>query len=137
MYSKKGKKERKVGGKKERKKERKKDKKKKTVTSVSDVTTAPVTPHVTGDTGDQPLAGCGLTSADLTDGLRVLLRLGGHFHPARLTEISAPDIYGVVVDKERGNKPHILSREEVLQRAVSKLTPVIVSLYLMMFSSSA
>ena len=128
---KKDKKERKEKERKE-KKEKKKDKKKKTVTSIASVvTTAPAPP----DTGDQPLAGCGLTSADLTDGLRVLLRLGGHFHPARLTEISAPDIYGVVVDKERGNKPHILSREEVLQRAVSKLTPV--SLYLMMFSSFA
>ena len=134
---KKDKKERKEKERKE-KKEKKKDKKKKTATSnVSVVTTAHAPPPVSGDTGDQPLAGCGLTSTDLTDGLRVLLRLGGHFHPARLTEISAPDIYGVVVDKERGNKPHILSREEVLQRAVSKLTPVIVSLYLMMFSSFA
>ena len=62
---------------------------------------------------------CTLTSTDLRDGLRVLLRLGGHFHPSRLTEISAPDIYGIVVDKERGNKPHILSQEEVLQRAVT------------------
>ena len=76
---------------------------------------------------DMPLTGfdsgslpsCELTSDDLRDGLRVLLRLGGHFHTSRVTEISPPDIYGVVVDKERGNKPHILSREEVLQQAVS------------------
>jgi len=56
------------------------------------------------------LPSCELTSDDLRDGLRVLLRLGGHFHTSRVTEISPPDIYGVVVDKERGNKPHILSR---------------------------
>ena len=62
---------------------------------------------------------CSLSDADLKDGLRVLLRLGGHFYTSRLTEISPPDIYGIVVDKERGNKPHILSREEVLQRAVN------------------
>ena len=62
---------------------------------------------------------CLLSEADLVDGLRVLLRLGGHFYTSRLTEISPPDIYGIVVDKERGNKPHILSREEVLSKAVS------------------
>merc|ERR1719300_2236369 len=80
---------------------------------------------------DMPLTGfdsgslpsCELTSDDLRDGLRVLLRLGGHFHTSRVTEISPPDIYGVVVDKERGNKPHILSREEVLQQAVRDVKP--------------
>ena len=51
--------------------------------------------------------------------LVVLLRLGGHFHPARLTEISAPDIYGIIVDKERGSKPHIFSRQEIIRDAVS------------------
>ena len=64
-----------------------------------------------------------LTSADLKSGLRVLLRMGGHFHPGQLNEISPPDIYGIVVDKERGNKPHILPREEVLQRVVCDMTP--------------
>jgi len=73
------------------------------------------------DFGDLP--SCELTSDDLRDGLRVLLRLGGHFHTSRVTEISPPDIYGVVVDKERGNKPHILSREEVLQQAVRDVKP--------------
>ena len=62
---------------------------------------------------------CLLSESDLVDGLRVLLRLGGHFYTSRLTEISPPDIYGIVVDRERGNKPHILSREEVLHQAVS------------------
>ena len=42
----------------------------------------------------------------------------GHFHPGKIQAISPPDIYGVLVDKERGNKPHIFSREEVLQEAV-------------------
>jgi len=119
---KKDKKERKEKERKE-KKEKKKNKEKRTVTSASVVNPPPPpeTPLMSGD--NQPLSSCGLTSADLTDGLRVLLRLGGHFHPARLTEISAPDIYGIVVDKERGNKPHILSREEVLQRAVRDVMP--------------
>ena len=67
---------------------------------------------------------CLLAESDLVDGLRVLLRLGGHFYTSRLTEISPPDIYGIVVDRERGNKPHILSREEVLTQAVSLITVI-------------
>ena len=55
------------------------------------------------------------------DGLRVLVKLEGHFHPGKIQAISPPDIYGVLVDKERGNKPHIFSREEVLQEAVRTL----------------
>lgn len=53
---------------------------------------------------------CTLTEADLVDGLRILKRVGAHFYPGRLTEISPPDVYGIVVDRERGNKPHIFSQ---------------------------
>ena len=61
---------------------------------------------------------CTLKADDLVDGLRILKRIDSHFYPGKLTEISAPDIYGIVVDKERGNKPHIFSQEEVLNEAV-------------------
>ena len=61
---------------------------------------------------------CLIKENDLVDGLRVLVKLEGHFHPGKIQAISPPDIYGVLVDKERGNKPHIFSREEVLQEAV-------------------
>ena len=64
---------------------------------------------------------CLIKENDLVDGLRVLVKLEGHFHPGKIQAISPPDIYGVLVDKERGNKPHIFSREEVLQEAVSSL----------------
>ena len=60
-----------------------------------------------------------LTETKLRDGQRILTRVGGHFYPGRITEISPPDIYGILVDRERGNKPHICSREEVLSKAVS------------------
>ena len=60
-----------------------------------------------------------IKETDLVDGLRVLVKLEGHFHPGKIQAISPPDIYGVLVDKERGNKPHIFSREEVLREAVS------------------
>ena len=69
-----------------------------------------------------PCAGpqlCVIKETDLVDGLRVLVKLEGHFHPGKIQAISPPDIYGVLVDKERGNKPHIFSREEVLREAVS------------------
>jgi len=66
---------------------------------------------------------CVLKPKDLVDGLRILKRVGGHFYPGRLTEISPPDIYGIVVDKERGNKPHIFSQEEVLNEVVLEIKP--------------
>jgi hypothetical protein len=64
---------------------------------------------------------CLIKENDLVEGLRVLIKLDGHFHPGKIQAISPPDIYGVLVDKERGNKPHIFSREEVLKEAVSKI----------------
>jgi len=73
------------------------------------------------------LRSCVLEDSDLEDGLRILKRVGPHFYPARVTEISPPDIYGVLIDGERGNKPHIASREEVLQEAVLDIRPATVS----------
>ena len=63
---------------------------------------------------------CVIQESDLTEGLRVLIKLEGHFYPGKIQAISPPDIYGVLVDRERGNKPHIFSREEVLKDAVSQ-----------------
>ena len=70
---------------------------------------------------------CSLRASDLVDGLRILKRIGDYFCPGRLIDISPPDIYGIVVDKERGNKPHIFSQEEVLQEAVMEIKPTSVS----------
>ena len=63
---------------------------------------------------------CSLTESDLVEGLRLLLRVGSHFYAGRLSEISPPDIYGVIIDRERGNKPHIFSRQEIIRDAVSQ-----------------
>eukprot|EP00092_Neocalanus_flemingeri_P060913 GFUD01073134.1.p1 GENE.GFUD01073134.1~~GFUD01073134.1.p1 ORF type:complete len:138 (-),score=29.55 GFUD01073134.1:2-415(-) len=70
---------------------------------------------------------CSLSDDCLTNGLRVLLRQDGLFYPGRLTCILPPDIYGVLVDKERGNKPHILSREEVINEVIHDQQPATVS----------
>ena len=59
-----------------------------------------------------------LDPESLRDSDRVLLLQDAVLHPGRLSVILAPDIYGVKVDRERGNRPHILSREELLIRAV-------------------
>jgi len=64
---------------------------------------------------------------NLRDSDRVLLLQDAVLHPGRLSVILAPDIYGVKVDRERGNRPHILSREELLIRAVRDVRPSSVS----------
>ena len=63
---------------------------------------------------------CVIKETDLNEGVRVLVKLDGHFYPGKILAISPPDIYGILVDRERGNRPHIFSREEVLNEAVSK-----------------
>lgn len=50
--------------------------------------------------------------------LRVLTAMGGLFYAGCLTAIRAPDLYGVTLDGERGNKAHIMSREDILRDAV-------------------
>lgn len=63
---------------------------------------------------------CKLTSAHLgIDQLRVLTAMGGLFYAGRLSAVQAPDVYAITLDGERGNRPHIHSREEILRDAVN------------------
>jgi len=66
---------------------------------------------------------CCLSNSDLKDGLRVLLEKEGVFHPGRLSCILPPDIYGVKIDKDRGHKPHLFPREEILKKAIRDEKP--------------
>lgn len=50
---------------------------------------------------------------------RVLTAMGGLFYAGHLKAVRAPDLYGVTLDGERGNKAHIMSREDILRDAVS------------------
>lgn len=65
-----------------------------------------------------------LLTADILDGLsdgkkqRVLTAMGGLFYAGALTAVRAPDLYSITLDGERGNKAHIMSREDVLRDAV-------------------
>lgn len=66
---------------------------------------------------------CKLTSAHLAiDQLRVLMAMGGLFYAGRLSAVQAPDVYAITLDGERGNRPHIHSREEILKDAVMTRT---------------
>ena len=51
--------------------------------------------------------------------LRVLTVMGGLFYAGHLNPVRPPDVYSITLDGERGNKPHILSREDILKDAVS------------------
>ncbi|XP_036150363.1 uncharacterized protein LOC105840034 isoform X3 [Monomorium pharaonis] len=67
---------------------------------------------------------CKLTSAHLAiDQLRVLMAMGGLFYAGRLSAVQAPDVYAITLDGERGNRPHIHSREEILQDAIVEVCP--------------
>jgi len=57
----------------------------------------------------------------LKDGLRLLTKIDGHFYPGRLNAIRPPDIYGVLLDNERGFRPIIYAREELLNDAIKEL----------------
>lgn len=69
---------------------------------------------------------CILTAEHLeTDKLRVLTAMGGLFYAGHLNAVEPPDVYSITLDGERGNRPHIMSREEILRDAVRE-TPKIV-----------
>ena len=60
-----------------------------------------------------------LKASDLKDGLRILMLQDGKFWPSRLNSTKLPDVYGVVLDRQRGNRPIILPRDDILKEAVS------------------
>ncbi|KAL1394802.1 hypothetical protein pipiens_002978 [Culex pipiens pipiens] len=67
---------------------------------------------------------CMLTSEHLNqEKTRVLFALGGLFYAGCLSAVQPPDIYAVTLDGERGNRPHIESREEVLRDAILEVAP--------------
>ena len=60
-----------------------------------------------------------LQENDLKDGLKMLTLQEGRFWPARLNSTPLPDIFGVVVEGQRGNRPNIMARDDILNQAVS------------------
>lgn len=66
-----------------------------------------------------PVSKCTLTEDKVDQSPRVLTAMGGLFYAGKLSAVTAPDVYAITLDGERGNKPHIMSREETLRDAVS------------------
>ncbi|XP_002738509.1 uncharacterized protein LOC100369237 [Saccoglossus kowalevskii] len=66
---------------------------------------------------------CTIVPEELVDGLRVLIPSEGLFYTGHINAIQAPDIYGVVIDGERGNRPHVYSQEQILQEAIHDVKP--------------
>lgn len=81
--------------------------------------------HATEAKKENVVNRCKLTSAYLAiDQLRVLTAMGGLFYAGRLSAVEPPDVYAITLDGERGNRPHIHSREEILRDAVMTRTSI-------------
>ncbi|XP_041828002.1 BAH and coiled-coil domain-containing protein 1 isoform X3 [Melanotaenia boesemani] len=67
---------------------------------------------------------CVLTKELLTDGLKVLISKEDELlYAARVHTLEIPDIFNIVIDGERGNRPRIYSLEQLLQEAVLDIRP--------------
>ncbi|KAK7072860.1 Chromatin binding [Halocaridina rubra] len=66
---------------------------------------------------------CIIEMADLIDKARVLVLLDGLLYAGHVVPITPPDVYGVVIDGERGSRPHIYCREELLQQSWKEVKP--------------
>ncbi|XP_029692069.1 BAH and coiled-coil domain-containing protein 1 isoform X5 [Takifugu rubripes] len=70
------------------------------------------------------LPNCVLTKDLLTDGLKVLVSKEDELlYAARVHSLDLPDIFSIVIDGERGNRPRIYSLEQLLQEAVLDVRP--------------
>ncbi|KAM9745067.1 BAH and coiled-coil domain-containing protein 1 isoform 3-T4 [Menidia menidia] len=67
---------------------------------------------------------CVLTKELLTDGLKVLISKEDELlYAARVHTLDIPDIFSIVIDGERGNRPRIYSLEQLLREAVLDIRP--------------
>uniref|UniRef100_A0A8C7KIG6 Trinucleotide repeat containing 18 n=1 Tax=Oncorhynchus kisutch TaxID=8019 RepID=A0A8C7KIG6_ONCKI len=67
---------------------------------------------------------CVLDKDSLQDGLRVLIPMDDQLlYAGHVNTVHSPDIYSVVVEGERGNRPHIYCLEQLLQEAIVDVMP--------------
>ncbi|KAK3553299.1 hypothetical protein QTP86_032746 [Hemibagrus guttatus] len=67
---------------------------------------------------------CVLTKDLLTEGLKILISKEDELlYAARVRTLDLLDIYSIVIDGERGNRPRIYSLEQLLQEAVLDVRP--------------
>lgn len=63
-----------------------------------------------------------LTSEHLyRDETRVLTDMGGLFYAGVMKPLRPPDVYSITLDGERGNKSHVMSREDILKDTVRRI----------------
>ena len=63
---------------------------------------------------------CMITSEHLKQTkTRVLMAQGGLFYAGSLAPVEQNEIFAITLDGERGNRPHIMPREEIFKQAVS------------------
>lgn len=63
-----------------------------------------------------------LTSEHLyrDESTRVLTDMGGLFYAGVMKPLRPPDVYAITLDGERGNKSHVMSREDILKDTVRR-----------------
>ncbi|XP_063817185.1 BAH and coiled-coil domain-containing protein 1 isoform X2 [Pseudophryne corroboree] len=67
---------------------------------------------------------CSLSKVDLREGLHVLIpKEDNLLYAASIRSLQPPDIYSVVIEGERGNRPRVYSQEQLLQEAVVDVRP--------------
>nr|XP_031532601.1 LOW QUALITY PROTEIN: trinucleotide repeat-containing gene 18 protein [Vicugna pacos] len=81
-----------------------------------------------GGTVERPLTpaprSCIIDKDELKDGLRVLIPMDDKLlYAGHVQTVHSPDIYRVVVEGERGNRPHIYCLEQLLQEAIIDVRP--------------
>uniref|UniRef100_A0A1A9WJB2 BAH domain-containing protein n=1 Tax=Glossina brevipalpis TaxID=37001 RepID=A0A1A9WJB2_9MUSC len=54
---------------------------------------------------------------------RVLTDMGGLFYAGIMKPLQPPDVYAITLDGERGNKSHIMSREEIFKDTILEVSP--------------
>ncbi|KAI8124681.1 Protein winged eye [Lucilia cuprina] len=54
---------------------------------------------------------------------RVLTDMGGLFYAGIMKPLQPPDVYAITLDGERGNKSHIMSREEIFKDTILEMAP--------------
>ncbi|KAH8294711.1 hypothetical protein KR018_001995 [Drosophila ironensis] len=65
-----------------------------------------------------------LTSDHLyRDETRVLTDMGGLFYAGVMKPLRPPDVYSITLDGERGNKSHVMSREDILKDTILEVAP--------------
>ena len=94
-----------------------------TDSSCSEAENLPLSNLVDRQTPSAPRS-CIINKEELENGLRVLIPIDGLFYAGYVNAIQPPDVYGVILDGERGHRPHVFSQEQMLQETFVDVKPL-------------